>query len=48
MTNFRTKLTSLILAACMLCAMSVSASDCEPINTGSNLIRRKSDEAATC
>lgn len=45
MTNFRTKLTSLILAACMLCAVSVSASaaeinqsggsdsDCEPSST---------------
>ena len=34
MTNFRTKLTSLILAACMLCAMSVSASAAEINQSG--------------
>ena len=34
MTNFKTKLTSLILAACMLCAMSVSASAAEINQSG--------------
>lgn len=34
MTNFRTRLTSLILAACMLCAMSVSASAAEINQSG--------------
>ncbi len=34
MTNFRTKLTSLILAACMLCAVSVSASAAEINQSG--------------
>ena len=34
MTNFRTKITSLILAACMLCAMSVSASAAEINQSG--------------
>ena len=34
MTNFRTKITSLILAACMLCAMSVSASAAEIKQSG--------------
>ena len=34
MTNFRTKLTSIILAACMLCAMSVSASAAEINQSG--------------
>lgn len=34
MTNFKTKLTSIILAACMLCAMSVSASAAEINQSG--------------
>ena len=34
MTNFKTKLTSLILAACMLCAVSVSASAAEINQSG--------------
>ena len=34
MTNFKTKLNSLILAACMLCAMSVSASAAEINQSG--------------
>ena len=34
MTNFRTKITSLILAACMLCAVSVSASAAEINQSG--------------
>ena len=34
MTNFRTKLTSLILAACMLCAVSISASAAEINQSG--------------
>ena len=34
MTNFKTKLTSLILAACMLCAVSISASAAEINQSG--------------
>ena len=34
MTNFKTKLTSLILAACMLCAMSVTASAAQISESG--------------
>ena len=34
MTNFKTKLTSLLLAACMLCAVSVSASAAEINQSG--------------
>lgn len=34
MTNFKTKFTSIILAACMLCAMSVSASAAEINQSG--------------
>ena len=34
MTNFRTKITSLILAACMLCAVSISASAAEINQSG--------------
>ena len=34
MTNFRTKITSIILAACMLCAMSITASAAEINQSG--------------
>ena len=34
MTNFRTRITSLVLAACMLCAVSVSASAAEINQSG--------------